>query len=131
MDRVTGIGGIFFKARDPRRLLSWYQRHLGLVPERDHDSVSFPWRSVDDTNSGYTVWAPFPEDTSYFDPSTKPFMVNFRVAYLSAMLVLLREEGIEVDDRVEEYEFGRFGWIMDPEGNRIELWEPRSPPHED
>ena len=127
MKRVTGIGGIFFKAENPKELLAWYERHLGLIAESDHDSVIFRPSGEEPGREGYTVWAPFPNETSYFEPSQKPFMVNFRVVDLDALLARLREEGVEVDDRVEEYDFGRFGWIMDPEGNRIELWEPRPP----
>ena len=124
MGRVTGIGGIFFKSRDPQQLKSWYQQHLGIVPDQG-GYVAFQWREKDDPdNVGYTVWGPFGEDTKYFDPSTKPYMLNFRVDDLDALLAQLRSEGVEVDDKVEEYEYGRFGWIMDPEGCRIELWEP-------
>ncbi len=124
MERVTGIGGLFFKAEDPEKLKTWYSEHLGLAPN-DHGTVAFEWRDLDEPERvGSTLWAPFKRDTTYFDPSLKPFMVNFRVADLDALLEQLREEGVEVDDKVEEYEYGRFGWIMDPEGNRIELWEP-------
>ncbi len=85
----------------------------------------FEWRDKEEPDQiGYTVWGPFPEDTSYFDPSTSSFMFNFRVADLGAVLAQLRKEGIEVDDRTEDYPYGRFGWIMDPEGNKVELWEP-------
>lgn len=124
MKRVTGIGGIFFKAKDPGRLQEWYRTHLGIAP-KPHGTVMFEWREKDEPDRvGFTVWGPFPDDTRYFDPSPAPFMINYRVADLDALLAKLREEGVEVDDRVEEYEYGRFGWVMDPEGNRIELWEP-------
>ena len=124
MDRVTGIGGIFFKSQDPKKLKGWYQEHLGIAPDAE-GYVQFEWREKDDPDRvGYTVWNPFPHDTDYFNPSTKPFMVNFRVADLQALLEQLRKEGVQVDDKVEEYEFGKFGWIMDLEGNRVELWEP-------
>ncbi len=124
MDRVTGIGGIFFKSQDPKKLKGWYQEHLGITPDAE-GYIQFEWRKkADPDRVGYTVWGPFPNDTDYFKPSAKPFMVNFRVADLQALLEQLRKEGVQVDDKVEEYDFGKFGWIMDPEGNRVELWEP-------
>ena len=124
MKRVTGIGGIFFKATDPENLKAWYARHLGMMAEGG-EVVLFHWREESNPDeTGFTVWAPFPHDTRYFDPSSSPFMINYRVSDLDALLALLRAEGVEVDDRVEEHEYGRFGWAMDPEGNRIELWEP-------
>ena len=124
MARVTGIGGFFFKSRDRRALKHWYKEHLGIVPRPD-GTIAFEWRERDAPDQvGYTVWGPFPEDTTYFDPSASPFMFNFRVADLDALLPVLREEGVEVDERTENYPYGRFGWIMDPEGNRVELWEP-------
>ena len=127
MERVTGIGGVFFKAQDPRKLQDWYQEHLGIKPGSD-GSVVFEWREKDNPERvGYTVWAPFKQDTKYFDPSTSSFMVNFRVAHLHALLEQLRKEGVTVADETEESEYGRFGWIMDPDGNRIELWEPPEP----
>ncbi len=124
MERVTGIGGMFFKAKDPKALMGWYHRHLGIVVETP-GGASFRWREPDEPErEGYTVWSAFPDDTTYFAPSAKPFMFNFRVADLDALLAELRAGGVPVEDRVEEYEYGRFGWIMDPEGNRVELWEP-------
>jgi len=126
MRRVTGIGGIFFKANDPEKLGEWYRKHLGLNVEefggvtfRENEaSAEGPKRQV------CTVWSPFPADTDYFAPSEKPFMINFRVPDLDTLLAQLRREGVKVDERTEESEFGYFGWAMDPEGNRIELWEP-------
>ena len=124
MERVTGIGGIFFKASDPKALAAWYERHLG-VPIETWGGATFKFREMEDPErENYLVWTPFKSDTKYFDPSRSPFMVNFRVKNLDAMLTQLREAGVEVDARVEESEFGRFGWCMDPEGNRLELWEP-------
>jgi predicted enzyme related to lactoylglutathione lyase len=124
MERVTGIGGIFFKAQDPRKLLEWYRDNLGLVPSFE-DGVTFEWRERDEPErKGCTVWSPFPEDTKYFAPSSATFMINYRVSNLDRMLEQLRRRGIQVDDRIEESEYGRFGWAHDPEGNRIELWEP-------
>lgn len=128
MRRVTGIGGIFFKALDPARLLAWYRDHLGLPVEtwgRTWGGTEFEWREKDDPNrTGKTVWSVFDAGTHYFEPSAAPFMINYRVDNLDAVLAQLRAEGVEVDPRVEESEFGRFGWVMDPEGNRLELWEP-------
>jgi predicted enzyme related to lactoylglutathione lyase len=125
MERVTGIGGVFFKAQNPEQLTAWYQEHLGITPE-EYGSVSFRWREPGrPAGSGTTVWAPFPQDTTYFAPSMAPFMINYRVANLDAMLAQLRAAGVPVDDHIEDHEYGRFGWAMDPEGNRIELWEPR------
>jgi predicted enzyme related to lactoylglutathione lyase len=124
MERVTGIGGIFFKAEDPEKMKAWYQKHLGVMAEKD-GYVAFQWREANDPDRiGCTVWSLFPGDTKYFDPSPAPFMINYRVADLDALLAQLREEGVQVEDRIEEYEYGRFAWVMDPEGNRIELWEP-------
>jgi catechol 2,3-dioxygenase-like lactoylglutathione lyase family enzyme len=120
MERVTGIGGIFFKARDPERLKAWYRDRLG-VPVDEHGYVSF---STKGDPGPSTIWQPFASDTKYFAPSEATFMVNFRVRDLRAMLAQLREAGAEVDEKVEEEGFGKFGWVMDPEGNRVELWEP-------
>jgi predicted enzyme related to lactoylglutathione lyase len=94
--------------------------------------VTFEWREhADPARTAYTVWAPFQKNTSYFAPSQAPFMINYRVENLDRVLDLLKSEGVEVDERREECEFGRFGWVMDPEGNRIELWEPPKPPAKD
>ncbi|MBI1805732.1 MAG: VOC family protein [Ignavibacteria bacterium] len=123
MKRVTGIGGIFFKSNDPTNMREWYRIHLGI--ESGNDGASFEWREKEHPERiGYTVWSPFPGDTTYFNPSKAPFMINYRVADLDVLLDQLRQEGVPVEDRIEEYEYGRFAWIMDPEGNRIELWEP-------
>lgn len=118
MQRVTGIGGIFFKARDPKALAAWYERHLGMTSSFEN-GVVFRWEGP-----GATIWSPFSAETTYFAPSTAPFMINLRVADLAAMLEQLRAGGVEVDEKTESSEFGKFGWIMDPEGNRVELWEP-------
>lgn len=124
MARVTGIGGVFFKCRDPKALARWYRDHLGMQPE-DFGGAVFRWRDQEHPEkSNFTIWGPFPEDTKYFDPSNRAFMVNLIVDDLDAMLARLRAAGVEVDERVEEYDYGRFGWFMDPEGTRIELWEP-------
>jgi predicted enzyme related to lactoylglutathione lyase len=127
MKHILGIGGIFFKAEDPEKLAAWYRDHLGLEVE-DYGGVTFrEGPNPNETSAArqaYTVWSPFPSDTDYFAPSNKSFMINFRVADLDALLAKLRAEGVTVDERAERSEFGYFGWAMDPEGNRIELWEP-------
>jgi predicted enzyme related to lactoylglutathione lyase len=121
MERVTGIGGIFFKANDPKKLMDWYRDHLG-VPVDDQGFVVF--KTKNDPGPS-TIWGPFEKDTAYFNPSTAGFMVNFRVPNLDAMLAQLRAAGAVVDEMIQDEPYGRFGWVMDPEGNRIELWEPR------
>jgi predicted enzyme related to lactoylglutathione lyase len=124
--RVTGIGGVFFKAADAKSLRDWYRRHLGIEIE-DWGGAVFRWSDPSNPEVvGSTVWSIFDADTTYFAPSTAPFMVNFRVSDLDGVLEALRSEGCEVDDKVERSEFGSFGWLMDPEGNRIELWQPPS-----
>jgi predicted enzyme related to lactoylglutathione lyase len=126
MKRVTGIGGIFFKAKNAETLRAWYAKHLEL-PIEPWGGLQFQWREDADPESrGYTVWTIFGGETSCFEPSDKPFMINYRVDDLDAMLAALRSESVAVDEKIEECEYGRFGWAMDPEGNRIELWEPAS-----
>jgi catechol 2,3-dioxygenase-like lactoylglutathione lyase family enzyme len=123
MKRVTGIGGIFFKTRDAQKSREWYARHLGIEPADEYGAV-FAWRSPGDEGAaGHTVWAPFPPDTRYFG-TDQVFMVNYRVENLAGLLETLRAEGVDVDDNVEEAEYGKFGWITDPDGLRVELWEP-------
>lgn len=123
MTRVTGIGGIFFKSPDVPRLSAWYEKHLGLKP--DQGCVNFKWRDADDAEkTGRTVWSIFPADTKYFDPSKSPFMINYRVENLDALLETLKAEGVTVAPEREDGQYGRFAWIIDPDGNRIELWEP-------
>jgi predicted enzyme related to lactoylglutathione lyase len=124
MQRATGIGGIFFKAKDPKALGAWYQTHLG-VPVQDWGGAAFTWVTESNpSGTGSTIWSPFKADTTYFAPSEASFMVNFRVADLHALLATLRSEGCAVDEKLEESEFGKFGWVVDPEGNKIELWQP-------
>ncbi len=124
MTRVTGIGGIFFKARDPESLREWYRKHLG-VPLEEWGGAVFKWQTPERPEpDGMTVWNIFPASTGYFGPGPSPFMVNFRVDDLDALLAALREEGCAVDEKVDKSELGAFGWVTDPEGNRVELWEP-------
>lgn len=126
MERVVGIGGIFLKARDPEGLAAWYRDHLGVPIDAGHTYGTFTAGAVGG-GPEQTVWSAFAADTTYFAPSEAPFMVNYRVDDLDRMLAQLRTAGADVDDRVEEYAYGRFGWAMDPEGNRFELWEPAGP----
>ena len=124
MKRVTGIGGIFFKSKDPARLRAWSREHLGMAIE-DWGGMTFLWATPEAPNPyGATVWSVFDAGSKYFDPSTAPFMVNYRVENLADLLAALRAEGCAVDDKTEESEFGKFGWVLDPDGNKIELWEP-------
>ena len=120
MERVTGIGGVFFKANDPARLAAWYRDQLGFVLEDGQDAVAvFRWRA-----QGSTTWSAFPRDTRYLGSPESVAMINYRVESLDRMLSQLRAVGATVDDHIEDSEFGRFGWAVDPEGNRFELWEP-------
>ncbi|WGK66040.1 VOC family protein [Croceiramulus getboli] len=119
--RVTGIGGVFFKCKDPDAVKAWYKRHLGLAT--DDYGWTFWWRD-EQGNKCSTQWSPFAQDTSYFQPSDKPFMFNYRVENLEELLKLLRSEGVTVLGAIEEYDYGKFGYIQDLEGNKIELWEP-------
>lgn len=123
MKRVTGIGGVFFKAKDPKALGEWYRTHLGMDVQSWGGAV-FRWADDNSDRAGTTAWNLFKDDTSYFAPSTSSFMVNYRVEDLDALLAKLREEGCNVDANVQDSEYGKFGWVMDPEGNRVELWQP-------
>lgn len=121
MEHVLGIGGVFFKARDPAALAAWYRDQLGVPVQPGQTYAAFTAAAPGET----AVWSVFPADTSYFGPGPAFLMVNYRVRNLDAMLAQLRTAGAQVEDRVEEYDYGRFGWAVDPEGNRFELWEPR------
>lgn len=120
---VSGIGGVFFKAENPAKLRAWYQRHLGI--DAKGQGVNFFWRERDDAERfGMTVWSLFPKDSDYFGTGGQDFMVNYRVRDLDALLARLREQGVQQAGATEEYWYGRFAWVLDGEGNRIELWEP-------
>lgn len=124
MNKVTGIGGIFFKTTDCQATLAWYREMLGIPSEPWGGSV-FHWRTLDDADErGYTVWSPFALDADKFDPSEQSFMMNYRVADLVGLLDELRAAKVEIVGELEEHENGKFAWIMDPEGRKIELWEP-------
>ena len=124
MKRVTGIGGIFFHAKDAVALRAWYQEHLG-VDVQEWGGTTFTWTDdAGNPSGGMTVWSIGAADGKHFAPSTSSFMVNYRVADLTALLKALREEGCQVLEKTDDSEFGKFGWVMDPEGNKVELWEP-------
>ena len=120
--RVTGIGGLFFKTDDPNATKDWYKKHLGL--NTDDWGCTFWWKDKDG-NKCSTQWSPFKKDTNYFEPSKKDFMFNYRVENLVELLEELKKEGVTVIDKIEEYDYGKFGWIMDLDGNKLELWEPK------
>lgn len=121
--RVTGIGGIFFKCKDPNGLREWYKKHLGI--DTDKYGTNFQWyQGADSTKMGFTQWSPFSYKTKYFEPSQKDFMINYRVRNIENLIVRLEKEGIEVVDEIATYDYGKFVHIMDIEGNKIELWEP-------
>lgn len=121
--RVTGIGGVFFKAKDPKALLEWYKKHLGL--DTDAYGWSFKWED-DQLPAPMTQLGVFPEDTDYFKPASVGYMINFRVEDLDELLKVLEEEGVVLVGEPQTYDYGKFGWILDPEGNKIELWQPLS-----
>lgn len=123
MKKVTGIGGIFFKCKDPAKMREWYKVHLGL--NTNQYGAVFEWRQgADSTKKGFSQWSPFNEKTKYFEPSTKEFMINYRVANLDALVEQLKKDSVLVTDKMETVEYGKFIHIMDIEGNKIELWEP-------
>lgn len=124
MKRVIGIGGIFFKSKDPKALGDWYQKHLGI--DNQGWGAQFLVKELSEVKDAYQLWSPFKAETTYFEPSSQPFMINFIVHDLTALLHQLKQEGVTVMDKTDESEFGKFGWCMDPEGNKIELWEPPS-----
>ncbi|MCO6473032.1 MAG: hypothetical protein PHW27_08680 [Melioribacteraceae bacterium] len=120
--RVTGIGGVFFKSDNPKEINEWYYKNLGLAPN-DYGSI-FEFRESDSRNKIYLQWSPFSKSTNYFEPSEKEFMINYRVVNIEALVEQLKENGVTVLDSIESYDYGKFVHIMDPEGNKIELWEP-------
>lgn len=121
--RVTGIGGIFFKCKDPKKMRAWYKDHLGL--NTNEYGAVFEWyQGADNAKKGFSQWSPFSEKTKYFQPSEKDFMINYRVQNLEKLVDALKKENVTVVDTIETYEYGKFVHIMDVEGNKIELWEP-------
>jgi len=125
MDRVTGLGGFFFKCVDAKRQMDWYRKHLGIPLNEEYGGWNFEWSNPDDPKEkGMTVFSLFPDTTDYFGPSPQRFMFNFRVKDLDALLAALAAEGVKIDPKRDDAPYGRFAWIYDPEGNKIELWEP-------
>ena len=124
MKRVTGIGGIFFKAKDAPALQAWYKTHLG-IDVQDWGGAAFNWADSDgNPQGGTTIWSVSSEDSDPFTPSPSSFMINYRVDDVHALIAALKEEGCNVLDKIDESEFGKFGWVIDPEGNKVELWQP-------
>lgn len=123
MKKVTGIGGVFFKCEHPKEMNEWYAKNLGIAVT-DY-GATFEWRDVEDSSKkGSTSWSTFPQDTTYFNPSVKPFMINYRVDNIVALVEELKKEGVTIIDEISEYVYGKFVHILDPEGNIVELWEP-------
>lgn len=124
MKRVTGIGGIFFKAKDAPALQAWYKNHLG-IDVQDWGGTAFSWTDSDGTPiGGTTIWSVGSEQSNQFAPSTSPFMINYRVDDLHAVITALKAENCNVLDKIDESEYGKFAWVIDPEGNKVELWQP-------
>lgn len=123
MKRVTGIGGVFFKCKDPKATTEWYQKHLGL--DTNPYGATFEWyESAESTKKAQTQWTPFAENTKYFEPSTKDFMINYRVENLELLIIELKKEGVTIVDKMETFDYGKFIHIIDSEGNKVQLWEP-------
>jgi predicted enzyme related to lactoylglutathione lyase len=122
MKKVTGIGGIFFKCKDPQQMRAWYNQHLGL--NTNDYGATFEWGLGTDDTKGATQWSPFAETTQYFEPSGKDFMINFRVHDLEALVAELQQAGVTILDQVETYPYGKFVHILDLEGNKLQLWQP-------
>ena len=121
--KATGIGGIFFKCKDPKKMREWYKTHLGI--NTNQYGAVFEWhQGADSTKKGFTTWSPFKETTKYFEPSTKDFMINYRVENLEALVAELKKDSVTITDKIETVEYGKFVHIMDVEGNKIELWQP-------
>jgi len=124
MKRVTGIGGIFFKAKDAKALQAWYKQHLG-IDVQPWGGAAFTWTDAEGKPfAGTTVWSISSGQSDHFEPGTAPFMINYRVDDLRALVAVLREEGCNVLEKIDDSEYGTFGWVIDPEGNKIELWQP-------
>ena len=124
MKKVTGVGGIFFKCKDPKKMTEWYKDNLGL--NTNPYGASFEWyEGADSTKKAQTQWTPFPETTKYFEPSGQDFMINYRVENLEALVEELKKNGVTIVDKIESYDYGKFIHILDAEGNKVELWEPK------
>ena len=123
MKKVTGIGGIFFKCKDPNKVREWYKTNLGLNTGK-YGTTFVWWQGADSTKKGFTQWSPFSETTKYFGPSTRDFMINYRVENLELLVEQLKKDGVTITDTIETVSYGKFVHIMDVEGNKVELWEP-------
>lgn len=122
MKKVTGLGGVFFKCEDPQKMNDWYAKNLGL--EAGEYGATFKWRDLDNPSvKGSTAWCTFPRESEYFNPSVKPFMINYRVENLLALVEELKKDNVNIVDEISEYDYGKFIHVLDPEGNIIELWE--------
>ena len=129
LKKVTGIGGIFFKCKDPAKMREWYKAHLGL--NTNQYGAVFEWRQgADSSRKGFSQWSPFSATTKYFEPSTQDFMINYRVDNLEALVEQLRKEGVTIADKIETVDYGKFVHIMDIENNKVELWEPNDVEYE-
>lgn len=127
MKKVTGIGGVFYKVKDPEQHKKWYRENLGI--ESDQYGGKFEWRDLENPNKKcLTAWSPFPDSTGYFDPSKQDYMINYRVHDLVALLAELKKNGVQQVGEMQEFEYGKFAWILDQDGNKIELWEPVDEP---
>jgi predicted enzyme related to lactoylglutathione lyase len=124
MARVTGIGGVFFKSKNPNELMAWYARHLGLRLE-EWGGALLKWPDDKADDGGLTVWTVAAQSSDWFSPSDASFMINYRVDDLDALLTELRDAGVDIVKGPEAHDNGRFAWILDPDGNKLELWEPR------
>jgi predicted enzyme related to lactoylglutathione lyase len=128
MKRVTGIGGIFFKAKDAPALRAWYKQHLA-IDVQDWGGTAFMWTDADGKpTGGTTVWSVTPETSNQFAPSNASFMINYRVDDLDAVISALKSEGCNVLEKIVDSDYGKFGWVIDPEGNKVELWQPPAEP---
>ena len=124
MKRVTGLGGVFFKVKDSKSMRAWYEKHLG-IPNMGEYGGTFEWRDRQNPEAiGHTAWSVMDESSEYYEPSKSQFMVNYRVDDLEGLIKTLKEEGVEIVGEIETYDYGKFGWALDPEGNKIEFWEP-------
>lgn len=127
--RATGIGGIFFKCKDPKKVREWYSTHLGLNTNQ-YGSVFEWYQGADSTKKGFSQWSPFKETTKYFEPSTKEFMINYRVVGIEALVEAMKKNGVTVTDTIQAYDYGKFVHVLDIEGNKLELWEPNDVEYE-
>lgn len=128
MKKVTGIGGVFFKSKNPEEMRNWYAEHLGLATNQY--GALFEFKSADNKKQ-YLQWSPMDEGTDYYEPSANEFMINYRVDDLVKLLEVLKQEGVKIVGEMQEFEYGKFAWIMDPEGRKIELWEPIDAPFDE